>query len=313
MTRYEPIGEIDLFAYADGLLEGDAVRRAEIERYLASDPEAAAHVAEIQAQNREIREAYGSAMAQPVPDRLAAVLVQPRRNYGRRLAGASAAVLVLLAAVVAGWLAGRHDDSDRLALEAFARGAAAQHQVSQHEVSQHHVSAAATGVQPTAAVADAEPLAWLNQRLALEIKAPDLSAEGFALVGKSRVGPDDDGSVQLVYRNEGALLSLFVRPRWEERSDPIEVVRSDGVAVHYWLDGPLAFALASDQPPADAERLARVVHEAVGRSRLTDPAPTHVLSQPIPPLDVLGREGGMPSLSSEPIPFETEDGEPQVN
>jgi len=311
--RYEPIGELDLYAYADGLLEGDALRRAEIERYLASDAEAAAHVAEIQAQNREIREAYGGALAQPVPDRLMGVLAQPPRNQGRRVTGASAALVLLMVAVGAGWLVGQHDDPDRWALEEFARGAAAQHQVSQHQV-----SATASGVQAAAAsAAGTEPLAWLNERLALEIKAPDLTDEGFALVGKSRVGLSDDGSVQLVYRNdEGTLLSLFLRPRWEERSNPMKVVRSEGVAVHYWLDGPLAFALASNTQGADTEHLAQAVHEAVGRSRLTDPAPNQALSERIPPLHDFGLEGGaMPALSSEPVPVKDRGraAEPQFN
>jgi anti-sigma factor RsiW len=299
MTRYEPIGELDLYAYADGLLEGDALRRAEIERYLASDAEAAAHVAEIRAQNREIREAYGGAVAQPVPDRLMGILAQPPRHRGRRFAWASAAAVLLLAAVGAGWLAGQRDDPDRWALEAFARGAAVQHQV----------SATAGGVQPAAAsAADAEPLAWLNERLALEIEAPDLSEEGFALVGKSRVGLNDDGSVQLVYRDkQGTQLSLFLRPRWEERSSPMEVVRSEGVAVHYWLDGPLAFALASNAQDADTERLAQAVHAAVGRSRLTDPASPETLSERIPPIHDLGLEaGGMPTFS-EPVPAPSRD------
>jgi anti-sigma factor RsiW len=305
--RYEPIGELDLYAYADGLLEGDGLRRAEIECYLASDPEAAAHVAEIQAQNREIREAYGGALAQPVPDRLMGVLARPPRNHGRRLAGAGAAAVVLLAAVGAGWLVGQRDDADRWALEEFARSAAAQHQV----------SATASGVQPAAAsAAGTEPLDWLNERLALEIKAPDLTDEGFVLVGKSRVGLSDDGSVQLVYRNNGGtLLSLFLRPRWEERSNPMEVVRSEGVAVHYWLDGPLAFALASNAQGAETERLARAVHEAVGRSRLADPAASQALSERIPPLHDFGLEGGaMPALSSEPAPLENRDpAPPQFN
>jgi anti-sigma factor RsiW len=299
--RYEPIGELDLYAYADGLLEGDALRRAEIERYLASDAEAAAYVAEIQAQNLEIREAYGGALAQPVPDRLMGVLAQQPRHQGRRLAGTSAAAALLLAAAGAGWLAGQRDDPDRWALEEFARGAAVQHQV----------STTAGGVQPAAASVPG------IERLALEIKAPDLSEVGFALVGKSRVGLSDDGSVQLVYRDEqGTQLSPFLRPRWEERSNPMAVVRSEGVAVHYWLDGPLAFALASNAQEADTERLAQAVHAAVGRSRLTDPAARQTVSERIPPLHDLGLEaGGMPTLSSEPVPGQSHDPEmpPQFN
>ena len=93
----------------------------------------------------------------------------------------------------------------------------------------------------------------------------------------------------------------------------MEVVRSDGVAVHYWLDGPLAFALASDKSAADTERLARAVHAAVGRSRLTDPAPKQTLSEGIPPLEDFGREGGaIPALSLEPVP-ERDPAAPQFN
>ena len=301
--RYEPIGELDLYAYADGLLEGDARRRAEIEHYLAGDPEAAALVAEIEAQNREIHEAYAGALAHPVPERLMGALNHPPRGHGRRLFGASAAAAVLLAAGGVGWLAGHHDDPDRWALEQFARGAAVQHQA----------NAGAGGVQPAAVAAAAEPLAWLNERLAFEIRAPDLTDQGFVLLGKARVGPSDDGSVQLVYSNEqGAQLSLFLRPRWEDRSHAMQVVRSGGVDVHYWLDGPLAFALASNAAGADTERLAQAVHRAVGRSRLTDPAPAQTLSEGLS-LHELGLEGGMPALSSEPVPVDAGDPPSQFN
>lgn len=300
--RYEPIGELDLNAYADGLLEGDALRRAEIEQYLASDADAAAHVAEIQAQNREIREAYGAAVAQPVPDRVMGALAQDNKNRGRRLVGASAAVVLLGVALGVGWLAGQRDDGDEWALEEFARRAASQHQA----------SSAAGAVQPAggSSAPVAEPMAWLNQRIALEIRAPDLSAEGFELIAKAMVGPRDDRSVQLVYQDdEGTMLNLFLRPRWEERSSPINVVQSDGVAAHYWLDGPLAFALTSSAPGPDAERLARAVHQAVERSRLADPAPKPILSEGLSQVHGPGAEGrGLPTSSS--MPGSLENGRP---
>lgn len=293
--RYEPIGELDLNAYADGLLESDAARRAEIEHYLASNAGAAAHVAEIEAQNREIREAYGGALAQPVPERVMGALMQGNKSRGRHPLAASVAVALLGAALGAGWLAGQRADTDEWALEEFARDAATQHQA--RPTTGGVQSAGASSAPAT------EPMAWLNQRIALEIKAPDLSAEGFDLIAKATVGPSDDRRVQLVYQDdEGSMLNLFLRPRWEEHSSAINVVESDGVAVHYWLDGPLAFALTSNARGTDAERLARAVHEAVERTRLADPAPKPILSEGATQFPRSGAEGdGLPTSSSTPV------------
>src|SRR3546814_5054695 len=66
----QPIGEIDLLAYADGLLDDDPGRKAEVENYLQARPVEASRLRDYTQQNEEIRKLYGLAMAEPVPDRL---------------------------------------------------------------------------------------------------------------------------------------------------------------------------------------------------------------------------------------------------
>ncbi len=67
-----------LMAYADGEL--DLVARAEIEAAMARDPEVARAVERHRATAAQIRGAYDGVLAEPVPRRLAALVV----GHGRR-------------------------------------------------------------------------------------------------------------------------------------------------------------------------------------------------------------------------------------
>jgi hypothetical protein len=64
-----------LMAYADGEL--DLVARAEIEAAMARDPEVARAVERHRATAEQVRGAYAGVLAEPVPDRLAALVAQP--------------------------------------------------------------------------------------------------------------------------------------------------------------------------------------------------------------------------------------------
>lgn len=271
MKRTEPIGEIDLLAYADGLLEADVVRKEAVERYLSEDAEAAAYVAEIQAQNEEIREFYGPCLLQPVPERLTAALdPKPGGSSGRTLARAAAVAALVVSATAAGWLLGQQAPAGTWALNGFVERAATFHKAAVTE------EATATEAGGKSVV---QALGWLNQRIALELSAPDLATEGFDLVAKESVGPSDDPVMRLVYRRaDGAAINLFLRPRWEESESGVGKVESEDVTVLYWLQGPLAFALTTDVGEAEADHLAQSVRTAIERARLNDGAPAMALS-----------------------------------
>src|SRR5690606_16791316 len=228
MTRTPAIGEIDLLAYGGGLLDADVARSAAVERHLAEHPEAAAFVAEVRAQNEEIRACYGARLYEPVPERLGAVLEGRGRKAGaRRLARVAAGIALLAAASLGGWTLGQ---SGRVApgeLDDFVARAAGV-----------HARDATPGAQAAGVM---QPLGWLNQRIDLELAAPDLSAAGFALTAKEQIGPAEDPLLRLVYqRRDGTAMNLVLRPRWRDDGTVIRKTSHAGVAVHYWQDGPLS-------------------------------------------------------------------------
>ena len=75
---HEPVNEIDLLAYADGTLDGDPARRAEVEEYLKQHPEQAERIIAFMHQDDDIHRLYDPVLDEPVPDRLRAVLEQPQ-------------------------------------------------------------------------------------------------------------------------------------------------------------------------------------------------------------------------------------------
>ena len=75
MTDHRPaVRAIDLMAYADGLLDADPERKAEVETYLRQHPEEDARVRDYAAQNDAIRRLYRPVLSAPVPERLRAAL-----------------------------------------------------------------------------------------------------------------------------------------------------------------------------------------------------------------------------------------------
>lgn len=273
----EPVTELDLMAYADGLLEGDPGRRAIVEAYLEQRPHAAAFVEEIRAQNAAIRDRYERLLSQPVPEKLAAALDRRGRHTARLAARAAVLAVLLASSAGLGWFLGSGNDPDRSAVQEFLDQAARY----------HRVGAASglgemTGMQEVAA----PPLALLSQRIALEIVAPDLSELGYTLTDKRRIGPPDDTTVRLTYQDErGAHVSLFLRPRWAERTTPAKRVDEAGVTVRHWLDGPLEVVLAMGDEDPNAERLVSAIHEAIEGARLREAPPAGSAASPAVNLD----------------------------
>jgi anti-sigma factor RsiW len=101
------ISEIDLLAYADGLLD-DPRRLEAVLAFLDANPAEAERIDAYIEQNREMRRLYDPVFHEPLPEHLLAILERggdhhPARHWLRTAAGAAA----LLAAAAAGWLLGQ--------------------------------------------------------------------------------------------------------------------------------------------------------------------------------------------------------------
>ncbi|RZI44911.1 anti-sigma factor [Herbaspirillum sp. HC18] len=244
--KTEPIGEHDLHAYVDNQL--DAARRAQVEAYLAVQPDAAAQVQDLRAQNRVLHELYDGVLNEPVP--LAMTTVLRKKSFPLAWAASVAALAVGL---VAGWGAhGWYQPSRTPPM--FAERALRAHILYASE-KRHPVEVPAEQ--------EAHLVAWLSKRLDVPIRAPVLQTHGFSLLG-GRLLPGDDGPLaQLMYESaEGERLTLLVRHAASgDGTTHFRVLEQNGNSVFYWIDGDYGYALSGSIGKNRMMAIARAVDE----------------------------------------------------
>lgn len=252
MPHADHIDDLDLLALADGFLDDDPARKAEVEAAIAQNPQATARLSDYRSQTSALRAAYAGAIAEPVPERLLAIVGGAERARERPILRRAAAGLMIVAAGLGGWFIGYDDDDP-------ARRALLEESYRQYVLQGPEQSIAAdTGAAPERAIS------WIDDEVAIRLSAPDLSSEGFSLVGKRSVRESGDQLVALDYRSgDGRAFSLFIAPRWTDTPGPIVDRERDGIALAYWHDGPLAASIATQLPQAEARALAETVRRAM--------------------------------------------------
>lgn len=276
MVDHRTVDELDVLAYADGLLDDNPVLKDKVEEWLHASPELAARMRVYRAQSEALREAYGGRVHEPVPDRLLAALeAQPRWRW-RDAARAAALVLLIVVTSVSGWLLGRSDRGVQWTAQWSAQDFLTQSY-------QEYIGMAVDGrILPAERV---EPLNWLSEEISLTLRAPDLTELGYAIVDKRTVSDGEHQMVRLVYAHrDGRSFSLFLRPRWDERQRQLHVATENDISLAYWLEGPLASAIASQLSPDETLAIAESV-----RGALLDPDVSQPTMHSDPPAQVRAR------------------------
>ena len=242
MTDHRPaVRDIDLMAYADGLLDADPQRKAEVETYLRQHPEEAARVRDYAAQNNAIRRLYSPVLSEPVPERLQAVLDYRRRGWALGpVARAAIASGLILVAGFTGWVIGQRGQSAPWPMQAFVD------QMLMTDARPYLTSSSDSAQALDQAMEErTQPLDWLSHQIAVSLQPPDLTSQGFTLVEKRLVAANGPQAVQVIYAtSSGRRLSLFLRTRWQDETPQFRFAEKDGVTMVYGLEGPLAYALA---------------------------------------------------------------------
>lgn len=237
-----PITEDELQAYVDGALDGDS--RARIAAWLADHPEDAARIAAYGAQIAALHDAYDPILGEPAPAALrAAVHRQPTR--WRRIAASIALVLI---GGAAGW-----------SLNEYWPAAT---NVAQKAIGAHAMFVAekrhAVEVQASEEI---HLVRWLSKRLGQPVKAPDLIAQGYRLVG-GRLLPDNGRpAAQFMYENAaGVRLTVYVRRNAGGPETEFRFTADRGVSAFYWVDADLAYVLAGPIDRPGLLEVAKIVH-----------------------------------------------------
>ena len=244
-----PIGERELHAYADGRL--DASRRLAVDAWLAEHPEMRQAVAEWRLQGERLHRVFDPVLDEAVPARLAETAARPASCIPLRLA-AAVAWLTLGGAI--GYALRAYAPPAAAPSASLSRQAAVAHAVFGPEV-RHPVE--------VGAAEESHLVAWLSKRLGVELKPPQLSAQGFELIG-GRLLPGEAGPVaQFMYQDAGGQrLTLYVRrdPR-ESGETAFRYARENGIGVFYWVDGRFGYALSGEMEKAELLGVATAVYQ----------------------------------------------------
>jgi anti-sigma factor RsiW len=238
-----------LHAYADGEL--DASGRAEIERLLEEDPASQAELAAWRQQKAALKKAFDGILGEPVPARLLAALnVRARRRYSY-LAMAAAGLLFIFIGGIGGWIAS--DTSRESSSLTFADSALTAHSIYTAEVKHPvEVGAAEAGHLQT----------WLSKRVGVAFDIPDLSSEGYTLLGGRLLAMNGKPAAQLMYEDHTrSRVTLYLTSYPDHQEQALRVETKGSLVACYWRDGNLGMVVVGDLPENEMMAIARVVYD----------------------------------------------------
>ena len=281
-TQSQPadaLSEDDLHAWVDG--RWSDLQRQVIEERIAQDPAAAATVLAWQQQRDALKGLHAQVLGEVVPPALRTAARQATASHQQldqwwRWGGVAAGVLL---AFGLGWLShGAYDGGSgahRAALPA-APGAGGVREFIHQATVAHAVYAPEVRHPVEVAAAQQDHLVqWLSKRLAHPLKVPNLSAQGYELVG-GRLLPGTEGArAQFMFQNTGGeRVTLYLGAMKDlaggkpapvgapDRRETAFSFSNDGpVPGFYWVDQGFGYALAGNLPRDQLMVIAQAVYQ----------------------------------------------------
>lgn len=260
------LSEDTLHALVDGRLDG--AQRGAVEALLAQDPEAQATVAQWRRQRTLLQGLHAELLHEAPPAHLTQTAMGTVSNRQapawRRWGGMAASVFL---SFVVGWFAhGQWRATEQLALQTprkptadFVRQASLAHAVYAPEV-RHPVEVGS---------AEQEHLVkWLSKRLGRPLKVPDLTRQGFELVG-GRLLPGEAGArAQFMFQNTaGERLTLYLGAVQGDtagvnaQESAFRFASEGAISSFYWVDQGFGYALTGPVPRERLMQLAQAVYQ----------------------------------------------------
>ncbi len=247
-----PVTEATLHAFVDGQLAAADIEQ--VSQWLRTHPDAAARVATWQAQRAQLQVLHRDVLDEPVPIALARA-VRPRRF-------AAWPQIVAAALLGVGWLGG-------WAMHGGSASAPAVSGVPEfvHEARVAHVVYTPEKRHAVEVGADQSKhlIEWLSRRLGAPLVAPDLSAQGYTLMGGRLLpGEEAQSRAQFMYEQaSGERVTLHVSVFGAgvvPASTSFRFASDDASSSFYWIDGRYGYALTGKLPRAALEALANLAY-----------------------------------------------------
>ncbi len=249
----DPLTDEELLEYHAGALSPDAA--AAVERRLAADPDALATLANWRRQDAALAALHPALDAEPLPDRLTAVLRRAEATSsgvgrtavpGWKMAAAVAGALWI--GLAGGWLA----RGQTLGAQELALGA----------IRAHETFVVETAYPVEVAASETHLNAWLSNRLGHAARSPDLADAGFTLMG-GRVVPSERGAAALyMYENmAGRRVTLYVARTGAAPSGDLRFAQAGATRSFSWMAEDLSYAVVGDLAPEELRSLAQAARD----------------------------------------------------
>jgi anti-sigma factor RsiW len=266
VTDERPVGEDDLQALVDGRL---APRRLDVVKaFLEANPPVAAQVAQEVEQREALRARLAFKVREPIPSRLRVAHLARRRSPSIFRPGALAAAAASLAiglgvggAGGAWWAMGQ---GPRAAGEVSLAGdAMAAHRIYVGE-----------RLHPVEVAADQEAhlVQWLSRRLGKPLAAPDLTPQGYRLMGGRLLPAGGEPAALFMYEDaRGGRLTLYARSSSTEERTAFRFETQGEVAAFSWIDRGLSYAVSARAERAQLLAVAEAVYRQAEAASASGP------------------------------------------
>jgi anti-sigma factor RsiW len=263
------LSDHDLHAAIDGQMP-EADRAAFLER-LASDAPAAAQFSHWQHQRDLIKGLHRQVLDEAVPAHLLAAgqdmsKRQQRQNQWLQWGGMAASVLL---AFGLGWTTkaqlsdGPFGSPNRTEMTSSFVNQAGLAYAAYVPETRHPVEVAASD--------QSHMVQWLSKRLGRQLIVPDLSAQGYELVGGRLLPGDPSARAQMMFQNaKGTRVTLYLgavasaQGQQGKGEVAFSYAQDGAVPSFFWADQYFAYALSGQMPKQDLMQLATAVFNQLG-------------------------------------------------
>jgi anti-sigma factor RsiW len=234
--------ERDIHMALDGELPEE--ERAEFQAWLEANPEMKARSLRFEADRTRLQDTFAGVIDERVPDGMTRLVTGEAKRLSTgapRWRMAAAAVFLLALGAGGGYLA---------SVGGFGFEAEAEDELAEDAIAAHTIYAAEQRHAVEVGASDKDHLlGWLSKRLGLTLVAPDLTAEGFDLVGGRLLPAGQKTAALLLYEDaKGNRISIYVTAEGEEKAKGIYRLETGGAAAVYWLDKGWGCAVVGTLP-----------------------------------------------------------------
>ena len=228
----------------------------EVERLIAQNPDAQAELESIRRQKQAMHAAFGGVVEEAVPPTMLRIVGrQPVIAQRLRLpawAAIAAAFALLVTGAGSGWFAGQNYQAAKQGMT-FADAALGAHEVYAIEV-RHPVEVAG---------ADAEHLQkWLSKRVGVSFSVPDMTDQGYSLLGGRLLAEGDKPAAMLMYENSSKQrLTVYLASNPEKSETALSMRQVGKFVVCTWREPDMVYAFVSSTTQDEMKSLAEAAHD----------------------------------------------------